>query len=112
MDLIRDLLERLATPDMEFNQIDGYEQKEVEYHLRLILDAGFLLDNTMYPEIPNEGYGRRYELRPLLSWKGHDYYAAIQDKSIWDKIPKEVKMAPLEIIKGVAVELIRAQFNP
>lgn len=110
MDLIRELMERLSTTDMEFRQIEGYEEKVIEYHLRLILDAGFLLDNTMTPEIPNEGFGQRFSMRPLLSWQGQEYYAAIHDKSVWDKIPDGVKMAPIEIIKGVAIELLKRQF--
>jgi|GEM_PF-7051380 hypothetical protein len=109
MDLIREILQYIVKNE-KLSSIPNREKEEVVYHLDLIYDAGFLLN-------PLENFTRisqslRLEYEHRLSWKGQEYYAAIQDKRIWDKIPKEVKMAPLEIIKGVAVELIKAQFNP
>lgn len=105
MDLIREILQCIV----DNKKIDTIQKdaSELRYHLDLMYDAGFLLyaRHDHLQQSNSVIIGCTYQ----LSWQGQEYYAAIQDKSVWDKIPNGVKMAPIEIIKGVAIELIKAQ---
>ena len=102
------LLELEACPDArgpnEF-EIEGYDSERVSYHIKLLRDAGLLeaTDTTTYSG---------YEWFPTaLTWHGHEFLDAVRNDTIWKKTTAVIKAQggsmPFEIVKAVAIQLLR-----
>ena len=109
MDLVRTLLLYVEEEhkgddflDVDTESFEGYESADVYGHLDILIDAGLLHDHT-----------QRSDITPLtggLTWDGHDFISATQDKDIWEKTKEIDKKAGgwtadslLEIAKGIVI---------
>jgi DNA-binding transcriptional ArsR family regulator len=93
MDLIRQLLLKLEALDyppsalVTFNAhdediaIEGYEPDQIDYHLSLLYEAGFVVSGD--PKGARMMSGDYMFQR--LSWSGHEFLDAIRDPEIWKR---------------------------
>ncbi|MEN9854989.1 MAG: hypothetical protein RL186_937 [Pseudomonadota bacterium] len=108
-DLIRDILFK-----MEASEYSDYvvslalgpsteDEDDLEYyHLQLLSDAGFVLEN-----INDRGVFR-------LTNQGHDYLNAIRDGKIWNKTKiaaKAVGGGTFDILKEIATSYVKAELK-
>jgi len=113
MDLIRKLLleYEAADPSDEWYvpDIKGYDEKAVDYHIKLMLDAGFL-EKGFGPSLfdPNQ------RLCCRLRWEGHDFLEASRDDERWAKAKEtagKVGVFTIEILKQILAQLIQTQLK-
>jgi hypothetical protein len=106
MDLIRKLLFYLeAKPDDGVERvvkIEGHEAIEVNYHLVLLAQAGFIISegsrSTSNPD-------RWIHIYPTgLTWAGQEFLDTARDQSRWDRAKQQVK----GISGGLSLDMIRA----
>jgi hypothetical protein len=91
MDLIRALLLKLEAMDLpvgsvshfhshdEEVQIEGYTPDEIEYHAKLLTEAGLIE--------PGRGAMEGFMFRSL-TWAGHDFADSVRNSDIWEKTKK------------------------
>ncbi len=85
MDLVRLILMKIEDkpnnrPEMEFN-IDGYEAKEVLYHLTLLEEAKLI--EGMH--LSSRDGGGKVVHPTRLTWTGHEFMDASRDPTRWDQ---------------------------
>ena len=102
MDLIRLILLEIekSDPYQVFRpNLCGYQDKEVSYHLELLISAG-LVEGQMH-------YTGGMTANPVvkLSWVGHDFLDDIRSDSIWKKTKELLKN---EGLKTVSFEILKA----
>ena len=119
MELIRKLVLKLeeAESSLYTSQIslEGYEEKAIEYHTYLLLDAG--LAEGQRSDV-NDGIGG---LRPstkflsTLTWKGCEFADASRNDSIWNQAMKKVKdkgdAVPIGVLTQILSSLLKASFG-
>jgi hypothetical protein len=118
MDLIRELLLKLeALPlamgdvwtipsDAPALAVPGYGVHQIDYHLSLIWEAGFIDDANASPMF---GIGFR-----SLTWEGHDFLDSVRDPKIWEKTKKGVEGAggfTVDLLKDLAKGLVKKQIE-
>lgn len=110
MDLIRDLLflleDRSEDCVLEVDSFSGYSKAEVQYHLNLMYEAGFISAEPARSSTSD----RIILVLPFgLTWQGHEFLDAIRDDSIYEKVKSKIKAiggkAGFEVIKTLAVQL-------
>lgn len=109
MELIRKILIKLeddTNPKVwKTIEIEGKEQKEISYHIKLLSEEKMI-------EARDSG------LEPLLLWQakslttqGHDFLDSIRDRSIYTKMKENMgeRLAtmPLSLVSSVALELLK-----
>jgi hypothetical protein len=120
MELIRQLLLKLESmetrrggiyhfplsddePDEDLD-LPGYTAHEIEYHARLLINAGII-------DAGSGGVMEGFLFRGL-TWEGHDFIDAIRDDAIWEKTKKgatEVGGLTFELLKDLAKGFIKKQ---
>ncbi|MCK6553955.1 DUF2513 domain-containing protein [Candidatus Binatia bacterium] len=114
MDLIREILiameERPAEARGETLHVADRSDTEVAYHLRLLVDAGFI---TAIKASSNAGPA----WLPLdLSMKGHDFLDAARDKTRWTKATTLMKEKAggfaLDVLRDLLVGMVRGTISP
>ena len=107
MDLIRELMIKLESlplrqggiahilPDSEEMAVAGKTPHEIEFHLGLLTDAGFIDEGGVRPM---EGIGFR-----KLTWRGNDFLDSVRDPVIWHETKEGLKKAG-----GFSVDLLIA----
>jgi hypothetical protein len=104
MDLIRHILRLTADAEgaLETDCLttDAYKQKQVDYHVAIMRDAGLLdVDTREYKS------GARHSVLGL-TWAGQDYLAAVEDSTVWkrtkDTVANAVGSTTLAVIKATA----------
>ena len=71
MELVRKILDKIeAESNPNIIEIDGYEQSVTSHHVRILQDAGFIVQEGQRPFPP--------WLR--LTWYGHDYLENIRSE--------------------------------
>lgn len=118
MDLIRELILKLEAIDFEAGTtvyldanepevaIEGYRADDIDHHLTLLGNAGFLLPSTTRPMIGITFRG--------LSWEGHDFVDAIRDPIIWAKTKNGAAAAggfTFELLRDLAKGFIKTQIE-
>jgi len=118
MSLIRELLLKLEglplrrgdnwhiTPDSPAISIEGYSVHQIDYHLSLIREAGFIDDSVSQPA---EGI-----MFTGLSWRGHEFLDAVRDPEIWRKTTetaKRVGAGTIDLFWGIAKEVVKAEIK-
>ena len=110
-----------STVQLHFFQNADENEKQIEYHIELLADAGFVLKSGERIDPPGRGgttlQGRRiiksFALRVTNS--GHDYLNAIRDEGIWNKTKQAVAetggSATLEIIKSLATCFLKKKIE-
>ena len=78
-------------------KIEGFNSLEIDFHLRLLQQAGFV-------NIPTDTVKRplRYEHFNNLTMKGFDYLDSVRDNSVWLKVKEKLA----KVGGSVAIELI------
>ena len=114
MDLVRQLLlviKAQAVDARGIPEIDGYEQAEVDHHIKLLRQAGFLpqIERPRPSDFPVRGLARRVSDPIELTWEGHDFLETIRDPEVWRKTKQAVGKAggtaALETWKATAREV-------
>ena len=109
MELVREIMLHVETKqDLKAKtvKIDGYADEVVARHVEMLLRARFL-----------EGIESRELSSSVprifvtdLTWEGHDFLAATQNKSVWtslkSKLGDELPKLPFELVKSVALKLL------
>jgi hypothetical protein len=96
MDLVRELLLKLEAFPLDLGHaevigpedpaiaVPGYDVTQINYHMDLIHEAGFI----------NDGGGSQPMLGFIfcgLTWKGHEFLDDIRDPEIWSKTKERAK---------------------
>ena len=85
--------------------VEGYEDKAIEYHLMLMAQAG-LVDCEAFRSKSNPE--RLIRVMPFnLTWKGHEYLDGVRDSSVWKKAVKSSKGKTGDFIFDVAFAIGR-----
>jgi hypothetical protein len=118
MDLIRELLlkleslpmqrgdARVVVPDGDEIAVEGYSGDEIDYHLSLIIEAGFI-------ECPASHRAIGIMFR-RLSWQGHDFLDSVRDPETWTKTKKAAAGAggfTVDLLKDLAKGLVKKQIE-
>lgn len=119
MDLFRELLLKIeANPQMDgtrefyFNSpedmgISGHSVEEVAYHLKLLIEAGFV-DGAVTVLLP------MHVIRTLTN-SGHDFLDNIRNDDIWRRVKGRVgglaQFLALPIISGIAQAELKRHFG-
>jgi hypothetical protein len=118
MDLIRELLLRIDSLPIEPGgttralrpsdpelKIGSYTDDQVDYHLELLMDAGFV-DGSCSAD--------RFFHISKLTWPGHDFLASIRDPETWRQTKEGAKKAggfTVELLGDFAKGLIKTQIK-
>jgi hypothetical protein len=91
MDLIRAILQKVESCEdpwglHEMLDIEGYNQNQISYHIKLLHEAG-LLDAREVSEMGPNGF-RWWP--GSLTWAGQDFLNAAKDDSLWKKAKETV----------------------
>lgn len=134
MDMIRDILTeieenqnihgRFILSDNDFG-VSGSDQSKVQYHLRLLLDAGFIegrdrlsindLDKAVQLDLSTDTGQKNARLVwdsidklgphihvTRMTWEGHEFLEAVKDDMIWGKTKDALKG-----VGGVGIDTIK-----
>jgi hypothetical protein len=69
-------------------KINGYDYKNLIYHLEIMNEKGLLKD---FEPIPSRGYGTVGFSLGGLSWSGQDYLDVIRNDEVWNKTIQTVE---------------------
>ena len=113
MDLIRLILLEIENSEpYEILRLDlcGYQDKEVNYHLELLISAG-LVEGEM-----NYAGGMRASPLVRLAWPGHDFLDSIRSESIWARTKellknKGVQTVSFELLKAIVDFIAKRQLG-
>jgi hypothetical protein len=113
MELVRKILLYLESKDkdhfMGIIKIEGYEKKEIDYHLQLMLDAGLLKGELL------RGGNKVLSHGVAMHWNGHEFLDASRDDSVWnkfkEKIGPEIQSIPFTIMIGLLKDLSKEYFK-
>ena len=116
LDLVRKLLvyfEDKAGPEpVKQPLIDGYSDQEIQYHLVLLFDAGFLRCEPTRSTTSD----RVIMVLPFeLTWAGQEFLAKIRDETVWNRTKttareKGIQMT-IEAISAIATAYAKAQLG-
>lgn len=117
-DLIRELmlkLEALPTahcsefrlqPGADSMTVAGFSANEIEYHLRLIVEAGLI---TSRGRFANGDF--RFD---RMTWSGHDFVDSVRDAAIWARTKNGAEAAggfTVDLLKDLAKGFIKKQIK-
>jgi hypothetical protein len=102
MDLVRKILLEVET--LPYNkgewssiEIEGYSNKEISYHIKIMTQAGLLdANNLSVDDIDWFVCG--------LTWEGHEFLDSSREESIW----KKAKTVVLEKCGNISFELLKS----
>jgi Hypothetical protein (DUF2513) len=97
---------QMIGPDDPRIQVEGYTPDEIEYHLQLLVEQGFVEEPRSGPM---EGI-----IFKRFTWVGHDYLDAVRDPKIWHKTKEatdKVGSWTFEIVKEVAKGYIKNELQ-
>lgn len=131
MDLIRDLLFNIeedkningkyVLSDADFSNIDA-DPNAVQYHLRLLLDAGYIEGRDLLADTPSEndtfnvmrqGTGSQIAVE-RLTWEGHEFLDTVRDNQVWQKTKgylQNVGGVGIDVLKEVAKAVVKDQIK-
>jgi len=114
MDLIRELLlavEAFPTGYGEALVIVGRSETEVGYHLKLLLEAGYIEGH----DVATHGHDGPRVLPSRMTWEGHDFLDAIRDEGVWKKVQEKLLavggQTTLVILKELALSVTRSHLG-
>lgn len=87
-------------------KVDGYTDKEINYHLSLLHDANFFV-----------GFDERYDdeshwLVSRLTWDGHEFIEAARDDTRWKAVKNKMSQLGgfvIEVAKPLLIEMLKQQ---
>ena len=105
LDLVRDILlfveSNSATVDYFSVQIDGYGEREINYHVYLLMQQEFITGTE-----PPLKHAR--VVVTGLTWTGHEYLDTVRSENVWNKtkeLVKPVGSVSLDAILKIATEV-------
>lgn len=117
MDLIRDLMLKLEglvlhpgaivhfKADDDDIQMPGYTSDEIQYHLRLLVEASFIE--------PGKGTMQGFMFRSI-TWAGHDFVDSVRSPEVWAKTKKGAEAAggfTVDLLKDLAKGFVKKQIE-
>lgn len=108
LDLVREILlfveSRSATVDYLKVQIDGYSEREINYHVYLLMQQKFITGTE-----PPLRHAR--VVVTGLTWNGHEYLDTVRSDTVWKKTKERLNGAAsfdlaLQIAKEVIVKSV------
>ncbi|WP_404403835.1 DUF2513 domain-containing protein [Jeotgalibacillus malaysiensis] len=91
--------------------IDNYDSKVISYHIKLLVEAGFLEGKDLGFDIYLWG-------AKSLTNSGHDFLDAIRNDTIWNKTQDEIKRQgmnlkniPLDMVKALMIQVGKQMFG-
>lgn len=118
MDLIRELMLKLESLPMNMGDVfclqpgdkeiavEGFTEHQIEYHLELLREIGFIQSPGSQPMLGITYAG--------ITWAGHDFLDAVRDPEIWRKTKQGAEAAggfTIDLITDLAKGLIRTQIK-
>ncbi len=110
MELIRKIFAEIQSRDdvtLGRLEIPGVDEAIVARHLEMLLAEGLIEGEQFDP------LGQLFPIITVkdLSWRGHDFAAALANDSVWAQIKKtfsmsELKTLPLAVFKEVSIGLL------
>ena len=105
MDLIREILleiEKLP-PNTETGEfpIEGWKPEEINYHIRLLCQAGYV------DAISVAAMGDDEWIVRSLTWNGHEFLEASRNQTLWNK----AKALVAEKGSGLTLEVLKAALS-
>jgi hypothetical protein len=86
MELIRRILKRLeAGEEIDFGD---HQEERANYHLLILMDAGFVDADLVYKYYSTVGNSFRFGPNKRLTMKGHDFLDAARDDEVWAEFLK------------------------
>lgn len=118
LEYLKQLLEIFETSEKAFTNIielknNGldYDSEEFIFHLHLLWDNKLI--STEDPRDLNFGFSRNGNVKPIwtlknlrLTYDGHQFIEALNNKEIWNKIQKDFKKSGLSTIVDVSKTLL------
>jgi Hypothetical protein (DUF2513) len=113
LDLIRTLLLEIEAHDDPTTTMtvrgDGHTEIEVQYHLKLLRDAGYIV-------AVDHSSGSTLDYRPKsVTWHGHEFLDAARNDGIWRQVKVKLKDmgmdAPLSVIEKLAIKYVAAHLG-
>lgn len=108
-DLIRKILieiERGSGDGYMTVTVEGYSEEEINYHLSLLNDAGFIVG------VETRGDDKSNWMVSRLTWSGHEFLEAASDDTRWNTA-KEIMARTggfaLDVMKAVLIDLLKKQ---
>jgi predicted transcriptional regulator len=102
MDLIRNILLELEKKESATSwvtiSIDGYTDDQVNYHIGLLSEAGF---------IEAKKYSDGLCMVRNLTWKGHEFLENAKNDTIWIKTKEFIKEKGGSVSLGVMTEILK-----
>jgi hypothetical protein len=78
-------------------QIENYSREQIQYHLALLSEAGYILAR-------NASSGSELRFMPVrLTWEGHEFLDNARNDTVWNKTLHDIG----EITESVALPLLR-----
>jgi hypothetical protein len=115
MELVRMILieiEKSPNSEPRGISIPDRSYSEVNYHLKILTNAGFVISSELVTKYGDAWYPRE------LTWLGHDFLDAIRSESIWNKTKSHAKEKglkltnlPFEVIKAACIETGKSLFG-
>ena len=111
MDLVRQILLKFEAPSRKLPRIgtisiDDHDQREIDYHVRLLFDAG-LIARFDRPDLPVDSNAAL-----MMTWKGHDFLDAARDNTIWkntlERVGETVTSVPFDVLVALLVKALRS----
>lgn len=87
----------------------SYKSPEFEFHMKLFDDQGLIEQDDGDP-----GFGMCKSVDGIVSWsvlplrltsRGHDFAEAVQEKTVWDKVKKELPGAAMSSLVSISIAL-------
>ena len=104
LDLVRDILlfveSKSATVDYFSVQIDGYGEREINYHVYLLMQQEFIAGTE-----PPLKHAR--VVVTGLTWTGHEYLDTVRSDNVWKKTKERLDgPASFDLVLQLAKEVI------
>jgi|SRR5690606_17435649 len=116
MELIRNILFTLEQDENPFKwgpvEINGYDYKEISYHLKLLYQAGLVEAKSVATKDTDIWWAKN------LTWSGHEFLDSIRNDSVWKKTKQGIKekgfelgSIPFEVLKEYAKIQLKQKFG-
>ena len=115
MDLVRKILiwaedrdESLTAPRPDNHlAIDGYDDRVVALHVKLLQEAGFLEASF----VEADGFGIVFARVRRLTWAGYEFLAAARDDTVWAQtkgvIKSKTRDVPFSVLQALLIEGVK-----
>jgi hypothetical protein len=123
LNLVRKILfkmeaeEELSTYNLGSVEVDGYSEQQVNYHMKIMAQAGLL--HVDVRELPSP-IDTQWEIPKAhiscysISWNGHEFLSAASDNARWEKAKNAMEKAGgyvLPILMQLLTQYIKAELK-